>query len=71
MDWCPEYWSTRLDRSRPLWETVLVEGLQGGRWALATKTHHALVDGVGSVDVTELLLDSSRNRLTTTHTART
>ena len=61
MDWCAEYWSTRLDRSRPLWETVLVEGLDGGRWALATKTHHALVDGVGSVDVTQLLLDGSRS----------
>lgn len=60
MDWCGEYWSTRLDRSRPLWETVLLEDLDGGGWGLATKTHHALVDGVGSVDVTQLLLDSSR-----------
>ena len=60
MEWCGEYWSTRLDRSRPLWEVVLVEGLEGGRWALATKTHHALVDGLASVGVTELLLDHSR-----------
>jgi len=62
MAWCGDYWSTRLDRARPLWETVLLEGLEGGRWALATKTHHALIDGVGSVDVTQLLLDSSRAR---------
>jgi diacylglycerol O-acyltransferase len=62
MAWCGDYWSARLDRSRPLWETVLLEGLEGGRWALATKTHHALIDGVGSVDVTQLLLDSSRAR---------
>ena len=60
MDWCGEYWSIRLDRSRPLWEVVLVEGLEGGRWALATKTHHALADGVASVGATQLLLDGSR-----------
>jgi diacylglycerol O-acyltransferase len=62
MDWCGEYWSTRIDRSRPLWDAVLLEGLEGGRWAIATKTHHALIDGVGSVDVTHLLLNSSRAR---------
>jgi diacylglycerol O-acyltransferase len=60
MDWCGEYWSSRLDRSRPLWEVVLLEGLAGGRWALATKTHHALADGVASVGATQLLLDASR-----------
>jgi diacylglycerol O-acyltransferase / wax synthase len=60
MQWCAEFWSTRLDRSRPLWETVLLEGLDGGRWALATKTHHALVDGVGAADAGQLLLDVSR-----------
>jgi len=60
MDWCAEFWSARLDRSRPLWETVLLERLEGGRWALATKTHHALVDGVGAVDAGQLLLDVSR-----------
>jgi diacylglycerol O-acyltransferase / wax synthase len=37
-----------------------VTGLEGGRWAIATKTHHALVDGVGSVDAAYLLLDASR-----------
>ena len=60
MDWCAEYWSARLDRSRPLWEVVLLEGLESGRWALATKTHHALVDGVGAADAAQLLLDVSR-----------
>ncbi len=60
--WCADYWSIRLDRSRPLWEAVLVEGLVDGRWALVTKTHHALIDGVGAVDVTQLLLDPSRAR---------
>jgi WS/DGAT/MGAT family acyltransferase len=60
MDWLGGFWAVRLDRTRPLWEVVLLEGLEGGRWALATKTHHALVDGVASVGVTELLLDRSR-----------
>lgn len=60
VDWCGEYWSSRLDRSRPLWEIVLLEGLEGGRWALATKTHHALADGVASVGATQVLLDASR-----------
>ena len=60
--WCADYWSSRLDRSRPLWEAVLLEGLADGRWGLVTKTHHTLIDGVGAVDVTQLLLDSSRAR---------
>src|SRR5918995_3084930 len=38
--------SQRLDRSKPLWETWLVQGLADGRFALISKTHHALVDGV-------------------------
>jgi WS/DGAT/MGAT family acyltransferase len=58
--WAGEYWSERLDRHRPLWDACLVTGLEGGRWALATKTHHALVDGIGAVDVAHLLLDTSR-----------
>jgi diacylglycerol O-acyltransferase / wax synthase len=56
-DFVAEMFSHPLDRSRPLWEIALVDGLQDGRWALAQKTHHCLVDGVGSVDVVELLLD--------------
>ncbi len=57
-EWAADFFSHRLDRTRPLWEMVLVEGLEHGRWALATKTHHCLVDGVGSVGVAQLLLDS-------------
>jgi diacylglycerol O-acyltransferase / wax synthase len=60
LDYAAEYWSGRLERDRPLWDIVLLEGLAGGRWALCTKTHHALVDGVGSVDVAHLLLDTER-----------
>jgi WS/DGAT/MGAT family acyltransferase len=56
-DWAADFWSHRLDRSRPLWDIVLLDGLADGRWALATRTHHCMVDGVGSVDVAHLLLD--------------
>lgn len=58
-EWLGDFWSHRLDRHRPLWEMTLLDGLEGGRWALATKTHHCLVDGVGSLDIGSALLDSS------------
>ena len=53
------FFSQRLDRHRPLWEMALVEGLADGRWAIAHKTHHSIVDGVGSVDVGQLILDAT------------
>jgi diacylglycerol O-acyltransferase / wax synthase len=56
--WAADFWSHRLDRGRPLWRVVLLQGLAGGRWALVTKTHHCLVDGVGSVDAGSVLLDA-------------
>jgi Wax ester synthase/diacylglycerol acyltransferase catalytic domain/WS/DGAT C-terminal domain len=56
-EWASDFFSQRLDRHRPLWEMAIVEGLADGRWALAHKTHHCMVDGVGSVDVGHLLLD--------------
>lgn len=55
--WVSDYWSHRLDRTRPLWDIVLLEGLEGGGWALANRTHHCMVDGVGSMDVGYALLD--------------
>jgi diacylglycerol O-acyltransferase / wax synthase len=51
--------SQALDRSRPLWEVWLVEGLAGDRFALLSKTHHALVDGVSGVDILTVLFDAS------------
>jgi diacylglycerol O-acyltransferase len=51
--------SRPLDRERPLWEMYLVEGLEGGRVAILTKAHQALVDGVHTVDLGQLLLDVS------------
>ena len=51
--------SQRLDRSKPLWEIWLVQGLEGNRFALVSKTHHALVDGVSGVDIATVLFDLS------------
>jgi diacylglycerol O-acyltransferase len=49
--------SQQLDRSKPLWELWLVQGLTRKRFALLTKTHHALVDGVSGVDIATVLFD--------------
>ncbi len=52
--------SQQLDRSKPLWENWLVEGLQDGSFALISKTHHALVDGISGVDLASVLFDVER-----------
>jgi len=51
--------SRPLDRNRPLWEMYLVEGLADGRFAILTKTHHAMVDGAGALDIGQVILDIS------------
>ncbi len=51
--------SQQLDRSKPLWECWVVEGLERDRFALIFKTHHSLVDGVSGVDLTTVLFDLS------------
>jgi WS/DGAT/MGAT family acyltransferase len=51
--------SQRLDRSKPLWEVWIVHGLDDGGFALISKTHHALVDGVSGVDIATVLFDLS------------
>jgi len=54
----------RLDRSRPLWEMYLVEGLLGNRFALVAKSHLCLVDGIDSVDIGQVLLDADPDSAT-------
>jgi diacylglycerol O-acyltransferase / wax synthase len=49
--------SQQLDRTKPLWELWMVQGLTRKRFALVTKTHHALVDGVSGVDIATVLFD--------------
>jgi WS/DGAT/MGAT family acyltransferase len=51
--------SQQLDRDKPLWEIWLAEGLEGDRFALLAKTHHALVDGISGVDIVTVLFDTS------------
>ncbi len=51
--------SQQLDRSKPLWEMWLIEGLEENRFALITKTHHSLIDGIAGVDLATVLFDLS------------
>ncbi|HTY96034.1 MAG TPA: wax ester/triacylglycerol synthase family O-acyltransferase [Solirubrobacteraceae bacterium] len=51
--------SQQLDRSKPLWEMWLIEGLEDNRFALITKTHHSLIDGIAGVDLATVLFDLS------------
>jgi len=51
--------SRRMDRRRPLWEVYLIEGLAGGRFAVVTKSHQALVDGINAIDIAHVILDGS------------
>lgn len=50
-----------LDRERPLWELWLVEGLEDDRWAIISKVHHCMVDGVTGVDLLTIVLDLERD----------
>jgi diacylglycerol O-acyltransferase len=47
----------RLDMAKPLWELWLVEGLAEGRWAIISKVHHCMVDGVAGSDLMQLMFD--------------
>ena len=51
--------SEHLDHGRPLWEDVVIEGLPEGRWALVTKVHHTMVDGIAGTDLLSTILERS------------
>jgi WS/DGAT/MGAT family acyltransferase len=53
--------SQRLDRTKPMWEMWLVDGVGDGHFAIVTKAHHCLVDGVSGVDITTVLFDLDRD----------
>jgi diacylglycerol O-acyltransferase / wax synthase len=51
--------SRPLDRSKPLWELYLIEGLEDGYLALLSKVHHCMVDGMGAIDLASVMFDFS------------
>ena len=53
----------RMDRSRPLWEAYVIEGLADGRWALLQKTHHATIDGASGVIMLKMFTDDSPDEI--------
>jgi diacylglycerol O-acyltransferase len=62
--------SQQLDRSKPLWEMWLIEGLEDDRFALITKTHHSLIDGIAGVDLATVLFDLSPDPPLATNSGR-
>src|SRR5436853_4485045 len=62
--------SQQLDRSKPLWEMWLIEGLEEDRFALISKTHHSLIDGIAGVDLATVLFDLSPDPPPVKHSGR-
>ncbi len=62
--------SQQLDRSKPLWEMWLIEGLRDDRFALISKTHHSLIDGIAGVDLATVLFDLSPTPPPVRHSGR-
>ena len=51
-----------LDRARPMWETWIVEGLEGDRFAVITKIHHCMIDGASGVDIAQVMMSATPDR---------
>ena len=62
--------SQQLDRTKPLWEMWLIEGLEDDRFALITKTHHSVIDGIAGVDLATVLFDLSPEPPAIRHSGR-
>jgi WS/DGAT/MGAT family acyltransferase len=69
-DLAARVFSQQLDRSKPLWEMWLIEGLEDDRFALITKTHHSLIDGIAGVDLATVLFDLSPDPPQIPHSGR-
>jgi WS/DGAT/MGAT family acyltransferase len=59
--------SRPLDRTRPLWEMYLIEGLDDGNFAIVSKSHQALVDGLSAVDIAQVMLDATEETAPAPH----
>lgn len=59
--------SRRLDRNRPLWEMYFIEGVEDGRFAILSKSHQILVDGVATIDIGQVILDVDPKPKDTVH----
>ena len=59
--------SRRLDRNRPLWEMYFIEGVEDGRFAILSKSHQILVDGVATIDLGQVILDVDPEPKETVH----
>ncbi len=55
---CSGMFAEMLPRDRPLWDIVMIQGLEGDRTAMLSRVHHCLVDGVSGVDITTVLFDA-------------
>ncbi|HEY7960659.1 MAG TPA: wax ester/triacylglycerol synthase family O-acyltransferase [Solirubrobacteraceae bacterium] len=62
--------SQQLDRSKPLWEMWLIEGLEDDRFALISKTHHSLIDGISGIDLATVLFDLAPDPPPVKHSGR-
>ncbi len=62
--------SQQLDRSKPLWEMWMIEGLADDRFALISKTHHSLIDGIAGIDLATVLFDLSPDPPPLSHSGR-
>ena len=61
LDMAMELFAEPLDRSRPLWDFVVIEGMVDGRAAMLQRLHHAVTDGIGGLRISEQFIDLERN----------